>query len=1105
MRVPQAASVDKTRCLAVYPQGDPASLLASSPPKRQCAPRRVLAACVLWLSVGSVFAASATADAPSLSFDTPVPGGLVVSVCLPHIPPDASCRISIDGGPTHNETFGEGVSVTVPAERMAAGRHSLSVRIYDPQFRTRYLYVGSATVVKNPAPDVETATHTTATATSPPPTTDIVFGLDGSAWTHRPADGDHGPAWDGQGRLSAWLGETATEESVVATARLLGDGDTRISAGTQRLEAEVSITNSGQRPVRVLSCDLGIVTDDGHLTNCLVVPIGARPAVIGDGGTATQSFRADTFDDTPSGTLHLKPIVAVVAQEQDLMQGGDFDQPVVVEGDPQPTQWWLPRELQSIAGAECIRGEGPACRSLTTLLLDWRTYSQIQTSNQRGANLSGEGYVQVNLSERPKATTPVMAARVAGLAENTDYLFGCASWGGDDASVELLDGAGEPQAGQRRSFSGFWWRADVPNWTERALLLPGRPGVTGADVILSSRNQASSWDACYLVAKENIRVAQLGDTGTLVVAPSAPIASEEPCVVYLGEDRQTQGNWIGNYGSYCWVLSAMSAPRDMVGGEVTPAKCKTTAFADELQNEVVWTRGKGAFRYTSSTTDPSDALTRHWIGAMRTVEARALENPQWGGRTYASWDDHGELHPTDGWGPDLVATLQMPPGVWRLGLYFIDWDWYSAPFPRAHRIELSTTDDRDACTARVTDFGGGVYKVFGVRGGRDLTIRLRKDRSAAVLISGIFLDPLRTPDLHVAGVGLDDATSRGLRELTDLWDTAGAGCLIRTRDALPPLACQLSAAALADGAAESPALQRLRLETWQHRPGANEEVKTAFDAYVNALVATTDRARAIEHLRREADAFLAAGVLAPAQRRYDAVAHLLSQEGAPGLVADAHRDIAIKFRSIHPLYAQRRVAACVEVLGSMPETTRIAYLREMARELFDRASGDWKQARGIVRVPYALAEYAYGALAEQIGYENLEPEERANLMLCCKRQTWYSLGWERLAAEQERLIASIPPEQVEGALLADLVRTYAVLAQSDPHYAEKAETQCAELRKQRPDGDWALESYFRMAQIYYNLGMWAKAREACRAVVATWPDGAEAKEAKRLLEQMQGK
>lgn len=97
---------------------------------------------------------------------------------------------------------------------------------------------------------------------------------------------------------------------------------------------------------------------------------------------------------------------------------------------------------------------------------------------------------------------------------------------------------------------------------------------------------------------------------------------------------------------------------------------------------------------------------------------------------------------------------------------------------------------------------------------------------------------------------------------------------------------------------------------------------------------------------------------------------------------------------------------------------------------------------------------------------------------------------------------TIPPEKVGGVMLNDLVRTYAVLAQSDPTYVEKAAKQCEEMRKHRPDGDWALDSYFRMAQIYYNLGMWAKARDACQAVVDKWPDSPECKETQRLLTDM---
>ncbi len=724
-----------------------------------------------------------------------------------------------------------------------------------------------------------------------------------------------------------------------------------------------------------------------------------------------------------------------------------------------------------------------------------------QMVNPSGVNISGQGYIRSAFNEAPKTVTPILVATLNGLKEKTNYVFGCGSWGGDSANVQLFDGKGQGLTGQRRNFSGFWWRQDVPNWTERALMVGGAEGVETASVVLSSRNQLSSWDGCYFVAKESIRLAKVADSLSLEIKHGNGEKTGPRSVVYLGEDRETRGNWIGNYGAYCWALCAMSAPRDMVGGEVTPLKCRSTALADTYNNEVVWTRGKGDFRYTSFTMNPADVLTRHWIGTMRTAEERVLENPQWGERTYGCWDDHGELHPTDGWGPDLVAVLRIPPGLWKLSLHFVDWDWHSAPFPRDHRIELSMPGDARACTARVMDFGEGTYKVFAVRGGKDLTVRLHKDRSAAVLISGIFLDSLTEPELHVAGVAVNEACTTELRKVTAAWKTGGEEGLFASVG-IRALAERIEAEASSEEAKRDPGLQRLRGELWQHVPGAVSQARTAAEAYVASLVATIGAKRAVSQLQREADERFTAGAFGAAEWRYDAAQQLSLPEQKPEVAADACKSLALKFRIIHPLYAQRQIKACAKSLEGLAPEEKESYLRTMAAELFKTACGDWEKGRGVVRVPFALAESAYQALINATGYGNLTAEERTQLMQCCQRQTWYNLGWERLAAEQERLIETIPPEKVGGAMLNDLVRTYAVLAQNDPQYIEKAAKACEQMRTHRLDGDWTLDSYFRMVQIYYNRGMWTKAREACQAVIATWPDGPEGKEAKRLLDEM---
>jgi len=481
---------------------------------------------------------------------------------------------------------------------------------------------------------------------------------------------------------------------------------------------------------------------------------------------------------------------------------------------------------------------------------------------------------------------------------------------------------------------------------------------------------------------------------------------------------------------------------------------------------------------------------------MRSYEDRALENPQWGERTYASWDDHGELHPTDWWGPDLLVRLRIPEGLWKVSFYFLDWDWHAAPFPRDHRIELGGLDQAPECFARVTDAGQGVYKAFAVRGGRDILVRIRKDQSAAVLASGIFLDPLAAPELHPLGAKIPE----DLRDTLKRLDTLDADDM-PAQVAVAELARRVEESATAGPEAlADPATQRLRVELWRRTVGHVREQQEAFAAYVAAVEQSPQPQRVVDHLLREANGYFEDGALGPAELRHDAALEVMRSFSDATEMANAHRDVALRFRIEHPLYAQRHIARCLEAVKDQAAEEQVTYARTLADELFTVASADYRQGRGLVRLPYALAEYAYRRLVDLVGYEGLTADERMELMLAVERQTWYTLGWERLAAEQERLIESIPEDEVTGELLTHLIRSYAVLAQSDAGYVEKAAQVAERLKTELPDGDWTLDAYFRMAQIYYTARKRELATQACNEVVQRWPGSPEAAEAQRLLQ-----
>lgn len=117
----------------------------------------------------------------------------------------------------------------------------------------------------------------------------------------------------------------------------------------------------------------------------------------------------------------------------------------------------------------------------------------------------------------------------------------------------------------------------------------------------------------------------------VTLPPSHPVTPSP--IRYLGEDRQTKGDWLGRYGNECFVLSAMQSPRDVVGGRLLPKRRWAEGKDGFAPTSAVWTDWKGEFLYEVVTGDPKEP-TRHWIplNELVTDDPRALRNPLEGRR-----------------------------------------------------------------------------------------------------------------------------------------------------------------------------------------------------------------------------------------------------------------------------------------------------------------------------------------------------------------------------------------------------------------------------------------------------------------------------------------
>jgi len=187
-------------------------------------------------------------------------------------------------------------------------------------------------------------------------------------------------------------------------------------------------------------------------------------------------------------------------------------------------------------------------------------------------------------------------------------------------------------------------------------------------------------------------------------------------VQYIGEDRDTQGNWIGVYGHYAYILP--KAPSAHVEYPIGPGTLMPTSPYYDYVGGNGW-----PVEYTIT-------------GPAIPADVRALETPY-----------ETQRRATCYWG-DSTIELVIPEGYYRLALYLLDWD-------SATRTEnVMVTDGSESVEVTVSDFHGGKYVLFNVTGG---TVTLKKVSGANAVISGVFLDSTEAFDF-ISYIGEDSAT-----------------------------------------------------------------------------------------------------------------------------------------------------------------------------------------------------------------------------------------------------------------------------------------------------------------------------------------------------------
>lgn len=161
---------------------------------------------------------------------------------------------------------------------------------------------------------------------------------------------------------------------------------------------------------------------------------------------------------------------------------------------------------------------------------------------------------------------------------------------------------------------------------------------------------------------------------------------------YLGEDRQSQGDWRGRgYGKNGYLLSNM--------GVINPTYATPVITGEQ---EYLWSES--------------------------TADVRALLLPDDGSRKASCWFSAGEF--------TISIPVNRASGC-KLSLYCVDWDGLS----RSQRIEIRNAATDALLDARdVTGFGNGVYVSWNISGNIRVKIVNTGSVNVNAVVSGLFFD-----------------------------------------------------------------------------------------------------------------------------------------------------------------------------------------------------------------------------------------------------------------------------------------------------------------------------------------------------------------------------
>ncbi len=182
--------------------------------------------------------------------------------------------------------------------------------------------------------------------------------------------------------------------------------------------------------------------------------------------------------------------------------------------------------------------------------------------------------------------------------------------------------------------------------------------------------------------------------------------------VFIGDDWNTGGDWVGHYGTSYANLCTRDEP---YAGE--PGYSATIAIGPHIKNPADQTATFQSQEVRNRANDNA-LYDPFYHSANRTTDnPRVLYSPSLGRRNEAEVNDRSfdkANYPLSWEGPDLMITVEVPKGIQTLSLYFQNYDGHEGPDnkDRDYLIDLLTPADTPENTlkgaplahARVTDF-----------------------------------------------------------------------------------------------------------------------------------------------------------------------------------------------------------------------------------------------------------------------------------------------------------------------------------------------------------------------------------------------------------------